>query len=191
MKVTDEVAAREALDALQAASEIYRRRRHTLEEELREELRNRLTAYRTQRDVIAARARDLNVPITKIGARMGTTNRHTVYEAIANGRRYDPDNLALLPDMKAAVSEFVLEGDVLTVTPEPSELESILPSLDTTALEAGQHYSAQFAVDADGRLDALTEPWTERGGTNPVIALVAAPGSAYAKRLREWLEAQA
>jgi hypothetical protein len=76
--------ARQALDALIERHKAYVIAKATIEAELKLELSERLSSFKTDRDIAMRLAEEAGVPRTQLGKAIGTTNYRTVQEILSN-----------------------------------------------------------------------------------------------------------
>ena len=76
-------SAKSALDTLQEKHLAYTIAKTTIEQELKRELQQRLSAIRHERDMAVRIAADAGVPKTQLGKAIGTSNYKTVQDILA------------------------------------------------------------------------------------------------------------
>jgi NACalpha-BTF3-like transcription factor len=75
--------ARQTLDTLTEKHRAYQIAKLTIEAELKEELIERLSSYKAERDIALRLAEEAGVPRTHLGKAIGTSNYRTVQEILA------------------------------------------------------------------------------------------------------------
>jgi NACalpha-BTF3-like transcription factor len=75
--------AKQALDTLTEKHRAYQIAKLTIEAELKDELVERLSSYKSERDIALRLAEEAGVPRTHLGKAIGTSNYRTVQEILA------------------------------------------------------------------------------------------------------------
>ena len=75
--------AKQTLDVLTEKHRAYQIAKLTIEAELKEELNERLSSYKQERDIALRLAEEAGVPRTHLGKAIGTSNYRTVQEILA------------------------------------------------------------------------------------------------------------
>lgn len=83
--------AKSALDTLAEKQLAYTIARATIEAELKNELIERLSSFKSERDVALYQAGESGVPRTKLGKAIGTSNYRTVQEILADAKGVMPE----------------------------------------------------------------------------------------------------
>lgn len=86
--------ARQTLDTLTEKHRAYQIAKLTIEAELKEELIERLSSYKAERDIALRLAEEAGVPRTHLGKAIGTSNYRTVQEILA-----ETDDSVIKPDI--------------------------------------------------------------------------------------------
>jgi acyl CoA:acetate/3-ketoacid CoA transferase alpha subunit len=85
--------AKSALDTLQEKQLAYTIAKATIEAELKQELIDRLSSFKYERDLALYLAGEAGVPRTKLGKTIGTTNYRTVQDILADANRAMPQTV--------------------------------------------------------------------------------------------------
>lgn len=75
--------AKQAMDALSEKHRAYQIAKLTIEAELKQELTERLSSYKSERDIALRLAEEAGVPRTQLGRAIGTSNYRTVQEILS------------------------------------------------------------------------------------------------------------
>lgn len=170
------------LDNLAALDLELREARLTMKKRIEEAFEKELAALEIRRDILAYQAREEGVPVTQI-ARVGLHTKATItaYRAIAHGEEY------VKPVEQSAEEQdarLVRDGKSITFTPTADE---IAPVLEKLGLDAPADACAVFTV-TDGAITAVTPSMLPSGTLHPVVAMVMADGSKYARELVQFAE---
>jgi hypothetical protein len=86
--------AKQTLDTLTEKHRAYQIAKLTIEAELKEELVERLSSYKAERDIALRLAEEAGVPRTHLGKAIGTSNYRTVQEILA-----ETEDAVIKPDI--------------------------------------------------------------------------------------------
>lgn len=85
--------AKSALETLQEKQLAYTIAKATIEAELKQELIDRLSSFKYERDIALYLAGEAGVPRTKLGKAIGTTNYRTVQDILADANKAMPQTV--------------------------------------------------------------------------------------------------
>jgi hypothetical protein len=91
--------AKQSLDVLAEKHRAYQIAKLTIEAELKEELTERLSSYKSERDMALRLAEEAGVPRTQLGKAIGTSNYRTVQEILS-----ETEDAVIKPDITQSSS---------------------------------------------------------------------------------------
>ena len=91
--------AKQAMETLAEKHRSYQIAKLTIEAELKQELTERLSSYKSERDIALRLAEEAGVPRTQLGKAIGTSNYRTVQEILM-----ETEEAVVKPDMSSSSS---------------------------------------------------------------------------------------
>lgn len=175
------------LDAGRASYAAYQKAQDDIERRVqafRDEISAEVEAARVRWTQDAYATKEAGVPVTRLARdAMGHTGTTAAYAAINEGARY----AAPIAEQTADEGPFErVDDSIIRFTPDAADLAPVLARLDMDAETAPT--SAEFLV-ADGVV-VPTGAGAHRAGIHPVVAMVMADGSKYARALVEFAAQQ-